>query len=108
MGHTGGEEAENDRSMDGGAGRGSESGSAGGSGKGVDTSSGEEKMASGSGKPVDYENFWEAPEFTWRHPDLSEREVDAVMVSFVGYFGVSSCCHTALDPTTGGARPWGD
>jgi len=32
--------------------------------------------------PVDYENFWEAPEALWKPKEWSEREIEAVMVSF--------------------------
>lgn len=32
-------------------------------------------------KPADYENFWEAPGYLWKIPEVSERESEAVMVS---------------------------
>jgi len=31
--------------------------------------------------PVDFENFWEAPEALWKPKEWSEREIEAVMVS---------------------------
>ncbi|WVQ71355.1 hypothetical protein IAR50_000883 [Cryptococcus sp. DSM 104548] len=31
-----------------------------------------------SGKPNDYENFWEAPSYLWRTKELSEKEMEAV------------------------------
>jgi hypothetical protein len=31
--------------------------------------------------PVDFENFWEAPESLWKPKEWSEREIEAVMVS---------------------------
>ncbi len=31
---------------------------------------------------MDFENFWEAPAFMWKHPEVTEREIEAVMVSF--------------------------
>ncbi|WVQ70417.1 uncharacterized protein L199_008644 [Kwoniella botswanensis] len=34
---------------------------------------------SGSSKPVDYENFWEAPGYLWSTKEVSERELEAVM-----------------------------
>jgi len=40
------------------------------------------KGSAGGGKPVDFENFWEAPAFMWKHPEVTEREIEAVMVSF--------------------------
>ncbi|TYJ52357.1 hypothetical protein B9479_007051 [Cryptococcus floricola] len=36
-----------------------------------------------SGKPVDFENFWEAPGYLWRTKEVGELEMDAVMVSFI-------------------------
>ncbi|TYJ52842.1 hypothetical protein B9479_006522 [Cryptococcus floricola] len=32
-----------------------------------------------SGKPVDFENFWEAPGYLWRTKEVGELEMDAVM-----------------------------
>lgn len=32
--------------------------------------------------PVDFENFWEAPEALWKPKEWSEREIEAVMVSY--------------------------
>lgn len=34
-----------------------------------------------SAKPADFDNFWEAPAYYWQRPELSEREIEAVMVS---------------------------
>ncbi|ODN75615.1 hypothetical protein L198_08145 [Cryptococcus wingfieldii CBS 7118] len=36
-----------------------------------------------SGKPVDFENFWEAPGYLWRTKEVGELEMDAVMVNFI-------------------------
>lgn len=33
-----------------------------------------------SGKPVDFENFWEAPSYLWMPKEVSEREMEAIMV----------------------------
>ncbi|ODN99335.1 hypothetical protein I350_07506 [Cryptococcus amylolentus CBS 6273] len=35
-----------------------------------------------SGKPNDFENFWEAPGYLWRTKEVSEKEMEAVEVSF--------------------------
>ncbi|WOO78465.1 uncharacterized protein LOC62_02G002013 [Vanrija pseudolonga] len=32
-----------------------------------------------SSKPADFDNFWEAPAYYWQRPELSEREIEAVM-----------------------------
>ncbi|WVQ72951.1 hypothetical protein IAR50_002513 [Cryptococcus sp. DSM 104548] len=32
-----------------------------------------------SGKPVDFENFWEAPSYLWRPKEIGELELDAIM-----------------------------
>lgn len=94
-GETGGREAGNEREMIGGrlggAGRntarsgGPTASSGGGSaGEGSGTGGGGGGGGPGgktSGTPVDFENFWEAPEFVWRHPEVTEREIEAVMVS---------------------------
>ncbi|KAL1407418.1 hypothetical protein Q8F55_006851 [Vanrija albida] len=32
-----------------------------------------------SNKPADFDNFWEAPAYYWQRPELSEREIEAVM-----------------------------
>ncbi|WWC85187.1 uncharacterized protein L201_000045 [Kwoniella dendrophila CBS 6074] len=37
------------------------------------------KTSSGNNKPVDFENFWEAPSYLWTPKELSERELEAVM-----------------------------
>ena len=92
-GETGGEEAENDREMLGEesrSGRDNERGSREGgvSVESRDNGDGGRSMASNSVRDnetrgrVDFENFWEAPAFTWRHPEVTDREIDAVMVSF--------------------------
>lgn len=47
------------------------------------TSSGDAKEDVWKGKPappVDYENFWEAPEYIWKQKEWTEREIEAVMV----------------------------
>lgn len=36
-----------------------------------------------SGKPADYENFWEAPSYLWMPKEMTERESEAIMVSSV-------------------------
>ena len=80
-GHTGGQMAENDRVMESERKSGNEGGSRGeGRREGSSVSGGGEK-GMGTGKKADFENFWEAPEALWRIPEVSEREVEAVMVS---------------------------
>ncbi|WVQ77936.1 hypothetical protein IAT38_000016 [Cryptococcus sp. DSM 104549] len=32
-----------------------------------------------SGKPNDYENFWEAPTYLWTPKEFTEREIEAIM-----------------------------
>lgn len=52
-------------------------------GTGTATSSGAEKEDVWKGKPappVDYENFWEAPEYIWKQKEWTEAEIEAVMV----------------------------
>ncbi|WVF72497.1 hypothetical protein IAT40_007313 [Kwoniella sp. CBS 6097] len=46
------------------------------SGSGSGSGSGAQK---GSGKPVDFENFWEAPGYLWTPKEVTEREIEAVM-----------------------------
>jgi small subunit ribosomal protein YMR-31 len=53
--------------------------------------------------PVDFENFWEAPESLWKPKEWSEREIEAVMVGpFLSlvYASMDSegccCCHPIL------------
>jgi small subunit ribosomal protein YMR-31 len=64
----------------GGSGSSSSSGSSksssGGNGAGADSVKG--PIAS---KPADYENFWEAPGYLWKIPQVSERESEAILVS---------------------------
>lgn len=33
-----------------------------------------------SSKPADFENFWEAPSYLWTPKEMSEREIEAIMV----------------------------
>nr|XP_031858574.1 uncharacterized protein CI109_005954 [Kwoniella shandongensis]KAA5525646.1 hypothetical protein CI109_005954 [Kwoniella shandongensis] len=35
--------------------------------------------SSGSGKPVDFENFWEAPSYLWTPKEVSEKEIESIM-----------------------------
>lgn len=54
------------------------------SASGTGTSSGSEKEDVWKGKPapaVDFENFWEAPEYIWRQKEWTDREIEAVNVS---------------------------
>lgn len=43
-----------------------------------------------SKKPYDYENFYEAPAYYWQHNELTEREIEAVMVSRQASGGAAS------------------
>ncbi|WWC61451.1 uncharacterized protein I303_104035 [Kwoniella dejecticola CBS 10117] len=43
------------------------------------SSSSKTSGGSSSGKPVDFENFWEAPSYLWTPKEVTERELDAVM-----------------------------
>jgi hypothetical protein len=58
------------------------SGSGHGNVNGQHTSTNAPDSTSGpiSKKPADYENFWEAPSFLWVQKEVSEREMEAVMV----------------------------
>lgn len=40
----------------------------------------ESVYAKGSGKPVDFENYWEAPASLWTTKPLEEKEIEAIMV----------------------------
>ena len=56
--------------------------------------------------PVDFENFWEAPEALWKPKEWSEREIEAVMVSpfsSVVYGGISNYVLSLADDQSGGA-----
>ena len=37
-------------------------------------------MAKGSDKPFDFEHYWEAPAYYWQPREMSDREMEAVMV----------------------------
>lgn len=39
-----------------------------------------------TGKKADYENYWEAPTYLWVQKEVSEREMEAVMVSNLSFF----------------------
>lgn len=39
-----------------------------------------------TGKKVDYENYWEAPTYLWVQKEVTEREMEAVMVSNLSFF----------------------
>lgn len=68
-----------------GGGGASSSGDGGGQGqKIVEKTSG--PMAS---KPADYDNFWEAPGYLWKIPEVSDRESEAVMVSLEHAYGIT-------------------
>ena len=54
------------------------------------TGAGGKDASKGSGKPVDFENFWEAPAYYWQPKEVTEREIEAVMVSFVILLLISS------------------
>lgn len=39
-----------------------------------------------TGKKVDYENYWEAPAYLWEQKEVTEREMECVMVRFFFVF----------------------
>lgn len=72
-----GGDGQGEKTVSRGGGGASLSGVGGGQGqKNVEKTSG--PMAS---KPADYDNFWEAPGYLWKIPEVSDRESEAVMVS---------------------------
>ncbi|KAI9638625.1 uncharacterized protein MKK02DRAFT_43023 [Dioszegia hungarica] len=70
-----GGDGQGEKTVSRGGGGASLSGVGGGQGqKNVEKTSG--PMAS---KPADYDNFWEAPGYLWKIPEVSDRESEAVM-----------------------------
>lgn len=67
----------------GSSGNNGDSGSSGvgASGKGKGSGTGGSGDGEWKGLPVDFENYWEAPEHLWRPREVSKRELEAVMVS---------------------------
>lgn len=55
--------------------------SAGGAGSGGQPRSGDSTEGPIASKPADFDNFWEAPGYLWKIPEVSDRESEAILVS---------------------------